>query len=124
MNFSSHHLDIVDHSDVMSGCFYFKFKGKFTSGASIAGGQAWDWAFSEYPDATFHLIWDGSEMSGFEAGARKEWYNAVKRNREQISEVTVISYSVFVRGAARVMLEHFDIKYTMLSSVSQLRTLA
>jgi hypothetical protein len=123
MNFSSRHLDITDHSELMPNCYYFKFKGKFTEEASIAGGQAWDLAFAEDNNNQYHLIWDGSEMSGFDVGARKEWYKAVKRNMYKISDVTVISYSVFVRGAVRVMLESFGIKYRMISAINELATL-
>ncbi len=120
MNFSSLHLDIIDNSDLLFDGLYFKFKGRLTEAASIAGGQAWDLAFAETPNRKYHLIWDGSEMLGFEAGARAEWYKAVQRNKGQIAAITVVSYSVFVRGAARVMLEHFNIPYKMLKSVSEL----
>lgn len=122
MNFSSLHLDIIDHSDFIPECFYFKFKGKFTEEASLLGGEAWDLAFEQCPNTQYHLIWDGSDMCGFEIGARIEWYNASKRNRDKIIDITVISHSVFVRGAARVMLEQLDIKYTVLSKLSQLQT--
>lgn len=122
MNFSSLHLDIIDYSEIIPECFYFKFKGKFTEDASIAGGKAWDLAFETTPNIECHLIWDGSEMSGFEIGAREEWYRAINRNRKKIGEITVISNSVFVRGTARVMLEYFNIDHKMLKSFSELPT--
>jgi hypothetical protein len=121
MNYSSPELEITDRFETCPDCLYFKFKNKFTETASIAGAKFWNSICDGHPDQNYSIIWDTTEMSGFEIKARTEWYSTMKRNKHQIQNITVISSSVIIRSAARVMLEFFNVKYRMLRNIEELQ---
>lgn len=120
MEFNSPQLSISDQMDTALGSLYFKFEGKFTEEASISGAKFWNMYMESRPTEKISLIWDTIEMSGFEMKARSEWYDTLKINKHQIADITVIAKSIVIRGAARVMLEFFNIRYQMFKNVEEL----
>lgn len=117
MSFFSDQLEINMNSDFGLNCIQFTFKGKFTEDASIEGTQAWSQIFDDNPHTNYSLFWDCTEMTGFEPAARNEWYKSMKTYKSRITEVTVISKSIIIRGAAKVMLEFFGIKSKVVRSL-------
>lgn len=120
MKFVSQNLEIISNSQFGLNSLHFIFKGKFTEEASIKGTEAWSKEFDEHSSESYHLIWDCTDMSGFEPAARKEWYNCMKLYKKRIREVTVISQNILIRGAARVMLEFFGLQSRMVRSIEEL----
>lgn len=116
MKFSSPAIDI--HSETFHDelSLYFKFKGKFTEEASIRSTQAWHRQLDQNPLTKYHFIWDCADMSGFEISARKIWYKYMNLHKRQINGVVVISGSILIRNAARVMLEFFGLEYTVVKT--------
>ncbi|WP_436516144.1 hypothetical protein [Ekhidna sp. To15] len=122
MNFISPDLDIqiVKNTDTNNDCLYFKFKGKFSQATSKAGSNAWSNYIGENPTGSFEFVWDCSDMTGFELQARKEWYNAIQRHKDQIFKVYVISDKLMIRSAAKVMLQLFGISSEISRTDEQL----
>ncbi|MFY0628300.1 MAG: hypothetical protein JXR07_18535 [Reichenbachiella sp.] len=120
MSFSSEHLDIRINSEFGLNCLEFVFKGKFTEQASIKGTEAWVKIFDSNPYTKYTLLWNCEDMTGFEPGARKEWYRVMKIYKPRIKEVTVVSKHLIIRGAAKVMLEFFGIKSKVVRTIDEL----
>ena len=93
MNFISSQLDIKLLQDIDSStpCLYFKFKGKFTEQASIAGCNTWATEMDTKPNINFDMVWDCTEMEGFELNARKEWYNCMVNYKTRINKVMCLA---------------------------------
>ncbi|UXX79017.1 hypothetical protein N7E81_16810 [Reichenbachiella carrageenanivorans] len=104
-------------------CIYFSFKDKFTLDASENATRYWSGLFDANVDVAYRFVWDCSQMTGFEPSARKEWYTAMKKHKNRISHITIISPSLLIRGAARVMMEAFGIKSKMLKTKEGLHQL-
>lgn len=92
----------------------FAFKGKFTEATSSAAASIWKREFDKYPRQKFNLIWDCTDMNGFEIGARKNWYQILSMYKRQINHVSTLSTNIMIRSAARVMLELYGISNTSL----------
>jgi hypothetical protein len=105
-------------------CLRFNFKGKFSENASISASASWSEFMRHHPDQSFILIWDCSEMTGFEVNARKEWYRTMKEWKPQIKEVNVVSRNLLIRGAARVMLDFFGLKNQIVKKFEDLKEIA
>ena len=120
MEFSSDQLDIKDNPELSENCLHFRFKGKFTVQTSIEGTQAWAQEFDSNPKTNYCMLWDCSEMTGFEPAARKEWYNCMTKYKGRIKEVNVIAKNLIIRGAAKVMLEFFGLKSRVVKSMDEL----
>ncbi len=71
-------LYISDNLDIAPGHLYFKFIGKFTKDASILGARIWLDYMEENHSEKISIVWDTTEMSGFEIAARSEWYATLR----------------------------------------------
>lgn len=118
MDFKSPSLDIFSSPDLGMHVLYFKFKGKFSEAASINGTRAWSEEM-ESSNNNYTFIWDCTDMSGFDPSARSEWYKSMKMYKPRITEVTIISNNILIRGAARVMMELFGIKANIVRSIDE-----
>lgn len=107
MVFLSENLDITAKTVNSTNYLYFKFKGKFTEDISQQACRAW-LEFFKQTAKSYTLVWDCMQMEGYELGARNEWVNALKEGKQQINKITVISDSMIIRGAARLMLKLFS----------------
>lgn len=119
MHFKSINLEIRESKEIGKNCMYLSFKGKFTELSSIKGTAEIIKELESKPD-DIEMVWDCCSMTGFELKARKEWYKFLKEYSGRIYMVTVISNSLMIRGAARVMLEIFKIKSRVLKSRREL----
>lgn len=106
-----------------SHIIWFDFKDKFTLDASVRATQYWSSLFENEPHTSYNFIWECTEMSGFEPSARKEWYRAMQLYKDRIAHITIISPHFLIRGAAKVMMEVFGIKSTMLKTKNELTEL-
>jgi hypothetical protein len=110
-------IEIDSHADG-SPILNFTFSGKFTEKASREGSRFWDAILSNSRESC-HFVWNCTTMTGFELSARKEWYKYMSIHKEKIKHVTVISGSVMIRSAARVMLELFGVSYSIHKPVEK-----
>lgn len=116
MNFVSSNIEIDSGYYQEDHCLYFKFKGKFTEAASILSTKSWHQEMSQNPFIHYVFVWDCEEMTGFELSARKLWYEYMNMHKTQIDRVVVISKSILIRNAAKVMLEFFRLNATVVKS--------
>ena len=124
MTFIHPEIDIKVAPEFGLNCIYFSYKGKFTKDASEQATKYWSGLFESNQDTSYQFIWDCTQMSGFEPSARSIWYGAMKKHKSRINHVTIISPSILIRGAARVMMEVFGVKSRMLRSMDELKALA
>lgn len=120
MLYTSDNLDIREKTDLEKKTLEFTFKGHFTELASKQGAEFWSRVFEAAPDQEFELIWYCTDMTGFDPKARKQWYNCIQRYKQRISMVHVVSKSLIIRGAAKVMMEYFRIKSKMVRSYEEI----
>lgn len=116
MLLSSKNVDVHVERRLDTPCITFIFKGKFTQEASELSTQAWQEHFTNHPNQKFAMIWDCQQMTGFEMSARREWLKHMHILYKQIDRVIVISDSVLIRGAARLMLKLFSFKSELYES--------
>lgn len=121
MSYSHSKIEIKTSPEFGLNCIHFVFKDKFTQDASDGATKYWSGLFDENPSSSYSFIWDCSQMSGFEPSARTIWYAAMKKHKNRIEHVTIISPSILIRGAARVMMEVFGVKSKMLRSIDDLK---
>ena len=102
----------------------FRFYGYFSADASQRAAMVWGEVFENNPEMTYSLVWDCSQMTGFDPAARKEWYRTLKKYKSRIIDVVVISPSLLIRSAARVMLEFFGLGSRIARSRQELLQVA
>lgn len=123
MKYTSSNIDIFSEYYQGELGLHFKFKGKFTEEASRQSSRAWHEEMDANPLNQYVLIWDCLEMAGFEISARKLWYEYMNLHKKQIEHVVVISGSILIRNAARVMLEFFGLSSTVVKTHEQFEEL-
>ncbi len=116
MKYTSSNIDIDSGHYQGEPSLYFKFKGKFTETASRDSTRAWHQEMDTNPLTHYVFIWDCEDMGGFEISARKLWYEYMSLHKHQIDRVVVISGSILIRNAARVMLEFFGTTCTVVKN--------
>lgn len=100
-------------------CLLFTFKGTLTQKDGHLAIQIWSEIF-EGSDEKYTLIWNCSKMDGFERAARSEWTETLQKWPERIDKIFLISDSIIIRGAARLMLKLFHIELIPVKSESEL----
>jgi len=116
MLLKSSNVDVLEENRLDGPCLKFVFKGKFTQDASELSTQVWEKHFAAYKNQKFIMIWDCQEMTGFELSARREWLKHMHHLHHQIDRVIVVSNSIMIRGAARLMLKLFSFKSELYES--------
>ncbi|MEO9964826.1 MAG: hypothetical protein ABJF11_03505 [Reichenbachiella sp.] len=124
MLYSSTNLDIKLNLELGEHVIEFVFKEHFTREASQKGAEIWKSIFDRNPTIQYILVWNCEAMSGFDPGARKEWYQCIKLYKNRIDLIHVVARHLIIRGAAKVMLEVFGIKSNMVRSYDELLELA
>lgn len=84
-------------------CLRFEFKGHFNQEICHAATEAWSKRFEEKSDESFDLLWDCTQMDGFDYDAKNDWVETLGKYADRINSIYVVSDSVLIRGAARVM---------------------
>lgn len=81
----------------------FVFKGHFNQEICQAATSVWSQKFDSQPNESYDLLWDCTQMDGFDYDARNDWMETMTRYSERINSIHVVSNSILIRGAARVM---------------------
>ena len=116
--------NISIYRDTLHGeqCLRFDFKGKFDLATCKEAVNTWQNEFARLNGRQIPIIWDCSNMSGFDVEAQREWVKWMKGLSHQIEKVIVIADNIVIRGAARLILKLFNFKsdvYSTISSVKQ-----
>ncbi len=109
MKYFSEQIKINKGDNGDNTCIHFEFNGHFTQQASEESTRIWCAELESNPAKKYNFIWDCTHMTGFEPGARREWYNGLSTHKASISKVTVIANHIIIRAAAKVMLSFFGI---------------
>jgi hypothetical protein len=65
--------------------------------------KRWREHFAAQPGQPICMIWDASEMAGYQSDARKLWQSAMKEMKGQIGTIWLITQSPIIRMGARMM---------------------
>jgi hypothetical protein len=91
----------------------FDFAGELKESVAIQGISKWREEMSKLPAATkIDIIYNCTNMTGFETEARRNWQNAMKEFKTRLGEIWIVSDNIFILGAAKTMglLTGFNMK--------------
>ncbi|UXP31636.1 hypothetical protein N6H18_14905 [Reichenbachiella agarivorans] len=121
MRYQSEEMEAKVFHEYEENCLLFKFRNKFTEEASEKACLFWESEFEKRDlDHKISLIWDCTEMSGFELNAQKRWVKCMNKHASQIQRVMVISDNIVIRGAARLILQAFSYESKVVKSYKEL----
>ncbi|SHJ61751.1 hypothetical protein SAMN04488028_101687 [Reichenbachiella agariperforans] len=124
MRYQSEEMETKIFHEYQENCLLFKFKNKFTEEASEKACSFWEREFEKRDvDHKMTLVWDCTEMSGFELNAQKRWVKCMNKHVSQIERVTVISDNIVIRGAARLILQAYSYETKVVKSYKELNLL-
>ncbi len=88
----------------------FSFKGHLNIDAAARAITTWKELMDDA--AKKNLIYDCTDMTGFDTDARKLWQATMSDCKKQIGSIWIISSNIFILGAAKTMgvLTGFQIK--------------
>ena len=84
-------------------CLRFKFTGRLNAEDAELAVKEWKKLFENLGDEKLSLIWDCSEMKGFETKARNIWQQAMKDLNKNIDTVWLITTSSFIKAGAKLI---------------------
>lgn len=114
-------VDIIRDQTLGTNVLIFKFKGEFTQAACERTTTVWKDYFQRNPQDKFTLVWDCTEMTTFDAGAKREWVKYMQILSSRINEIIVVSDKPIIRGAARLILKLFKFENDVFRSMDDLR---
>ena len=115
-------IKVYYHAMPEGNSLKFDFKGKFDLTTCQDTVSAWNSAFESFKGKKFTLIWDCSQMSGFDVEAQREWVKHMNRLAGQIEKVIVIADNIVIRGAARLILKLFSFESEVYNSITTMRS--
>lgn len=93
---------------------YFSFKGLLMVEDAERAIEKWNESIEEYTNENTKviLVWDCMHMKNYEAKARVAWQNNLKRNKEIIDQIWLITNSVAIQAGAEIIsyFTSFNIK--------------
>lgn len=118
---NSPNVDITIDTRYGESCMYFTFNGKFSKEASRLSTEAWIKEFENNPTRTYSHLWDCTGMNDFDFDAKNDWMKTLSNYSHQIEYITVVSDSVLIRGAARVMSKFSKLDLRVLKSLDEFK---
>jgi len=98
-------------------CLKFTFVDKLIEKDAIEGVKEWEDIFSSVDiNEKTTIIWDSTHMTGFENKARIIWQKTIKKLKQQIKTVWLITDSKTIHAGAKLMslFTSFEIKVVKL----------
>ena len=80
----------------------FHFQDHFSTTAAEKACEIWT-DFHEKNASSLIHIWDCTSMKSFDMAAKNVWMGKMKDHKDYIERIILISDSIFIRGAARLM---------------------
>ncbi len=84
-------------------CLKFTFVGHLTAEDATYGVEQWREFFESARDQKVIIIWDSTQMTGFDFKAQVIWQHAIKEMKNQIACVWLVSNSKIIRTGAKLM---------------------
>ncbi len=99
---------------------YFTFKGNFNREASRVAIEAWVKEFETNQRGTYQMVWDCMEMKDFDIRAKNDWMEALAANSIRVDTIFIVSDSILIRGAARLMAKFSKLNIQVCKSYEEL----
>jgi hypothetical protein len=93
----------------------FTFEGHLSESMADQAIVQWKDELNKFQEETkTDIIYQCTNMTGFDTNARRNWQNAMSELRNQLGEIWIVSCNIFILTAARTMgvLTGFNIKAT------------
>jgi len=94
-------VELVDFRG--DSCLKFTFRGHLTSEDAELGVKEWRDFFNSTGGEKVVVIWDSTQMTGFDNKARIIWQHAIKEMKSQIECVWLITDSKVIKAGAKLM---------------------
>ena len=108
-----HNVPLVELCTVQEKpCLKFTFTGTLTETGAIEAIKKWEEIFNADPSKSYNLVWICHKMTGYEPKARIIWQNTMKRYKQQIMSIWLVTNSALIRAGGMIMsaFTSYDIK--------------
>jgi hypothetical protein len=117
---NSPNVDVSINPRYRGNCMYFQFKGTFDKNASQKSTKAWETEFGSNPTKKYKHIWDCTQMKDFDLDAKKSWSDTLEKFESRIEVIYVVSESIIIRGAARLMTKFSRYNLKVFKTVGEM----
>jgi len=101
-------------------CLKFTFSDKLNIEDANLAIKKWKKAFAEKPQEKIIIIWECSEMSGYDNEARIQWQKTLRETENQIASIWLITTSNIIKLGAAVMSLFISLKINTVSSENEI----
>jgi hypothetical protein len=95
---------------------FLRFSGRFSSEDARSAIKTLQ-PMADKVDGGFTMVWECSDMSGFDTDARESWQVFVKNIKPKIEAIHLISGNILIRTGARVVGIYAGIKIVPWTSL-------
>jgi hypothetical protein len=117
---NSPNVDVSINPRYGGNCMYFQFKGTFDKNASEKSTKAWREEFESNPTTRYKQIWDCTQMKDFHFDAKNSWSDTLSKFESRIDVIYVVSESIIIRGAARLMTKFSKYNLEVFKTVGEM----
>ena len=100
-------------------CLYFLFEEQLTEQSAKEGVKKWEKLCDGHSDK-IHIIWDCTFMKGYDTGARVIWNEELKKMKNSIEVVWLISTSTLIKMGASILSMFMPFKIIPVSSEQEI----
>jgi len=94
---------ILLQKHTVSPILLFTFQGELSKHTAHQLIHRWNNYHKQYPTRKLVLIWDATEMTGYDPAARSQWQRMMKEVRDQIDMIYLVSDKRIIRLGANLM---------------------
>lgn len=103
-------------------CLVFKFNGKLTAKNAASAIERWEKELDEYEAADARIIWECTNMTGWEPKARRMWQKTLQKNKMRIARIWVVTNSAKIKAGAQIMMTFTSYPIKTIKSIEALES--
>ena len=101
-------------------CLKFTFTENFNESQAIEAVDEWKYLFENSKGEKTRLVWDCTNMKGYEGKALKVWQQAMKDLKNQIDTVWLITDSNMIKAGAKLISVFSKFSIKVVKSANQI----
>lgn len=117
---NSANVDVSIDPRYRDNCMYFQFKGTFDKEASEKATRVWMKEFESNSHKKYKHIWDCTQMKDFHFDAKNSWSETLTKYESRIEVIYVVSESIVIRGAARLMTKFSKYNLKVFKTIGEM----
>jgi hypothetical protein len=115
---NSVNIEICDFFD--KDCLKFVFIGNFTEIIAKQTCEEWKMILGDVKNGKIDMIWECTEMTGYDTQARIIWQQLLKEYKSKIGTIWVITNSTLIKAGLKLLSTFTSYHFKVLKTIDEI----